>query len=145
MSIAEERVGDPEAGKAEWLDQLNDLLALVEGWSEASGWRTRRTTKPVTEPGLGRYDVPLLLVERGDVEFVFSPLARTGSAAGGVVDLYRMPGYDDVVRLAYEGGRWYFRSFDHPESTARRFVIPVPIALDGHTMRFFLDAAATDA
>jgi hypothetical protein len=114
MAIAETRIENPEAGKAEWLDRLSALVSDVKGWVEPSGWRTRQVTSTVTEPDLGSYEVTLLLMERGEVEVILSPLARTGPGTDGVVDLYLMPGYDDLASLDFEDGRWLIRRASPP-------------------------------
>ena len=145
MSIAELRIEDPEAMKAEWLDRLNPLVALVKSWGEASGWRTRQVTKPVAEPGLGRYEVPVLLMERGQVEVVLSPVARTAPGTGGVVDLYLMPAYDDVVSFYFEGDRWFIHHAFPPDPTAPRSVIEAErLPLDEGTINRVLNAVAAD-
>ena len=51
-------IDDPEAIKAEWLGRLSTLVGEVEGWSQASGWRTRRIAKTINERRLGTYQVP---------------------------------------------------------------------------------------
>ena len=43
---------DSDAVKREWLDRLGTLVDEVKGWAQASGWRTRRIDKTVTERGL---------------------------------------------------------------------------------------------
>jgi hypothetical protein len=146
MSMAEPRIADLDAVKAEWLDRLSALVSLIKGWVEASGWRTRLITKPVTEPGLGRYEVPLLLMKRGEVEVALSPVARTAPGADGVVDLYLMPAYDDLVSLSLEGGRWFIHSVFPPDPTAPRSVIDTEwLALDEDTINRVLDAVAARA
>jgi hypothetical protein len=109
MSIAEPRIKDPEAVKAEWLERLNALVSLIKGWVEASGWRTRQTAKTVTEPALGRYEVPLLIMERGEIEVILAPLTRVRPEADGTVDLYLMPGYDDLATIESADGGWIIR------------------------------------
>ena len=146
MSTAEPRVEGLEAARAEWLDRLGALVSLVKGWVEASGWQTREVTKPVTEPGLGRYEVPLLLMTRAEVEVVLSPVARTDPGAVGVVDLYLMPAYDDVVGLDFEGDRWFIRDAFPPDPTAPRSVIETErLPLDEGTINRVLDAVAARA
>lgn len=120
MSTIEPGIKNAEADKVEWLGRLNALVSLIKGWVEASGWRTRQTTKPVTEAGLGRYEAPLLLMERGGVEVVLSPLARVSPGVDGVVDLYLMPAYDDVASLHFENGRWRVRSAIALDATTSR-------------------------
>jgi hypothetical protein len=135
MPITDARIEVAEALKAEWLDRLAVLVAQVKGWAEASGWRARQVSKTVAEPGTGRYEVPVLLLERGDVEVALSPLARTGPGADGVVDLYRMPAYDDVASLDREGVRWSIR----PARTRDR------LPLDAFALNRVLDSVVADA
>jgi hypothetical protein len=50
---------DSDAVKREWLDRLGTLVDDVKGWAHASGWRTRRIDKTVSERRLGSYKVPV--------------------------------------------------------------------------------------
>jgi hypothetical protein len=146
MSLAGERIDDPEAVKAEWLDRLAALFSLVKGWVEGSGWRTREVTKPVTEPGLGRYEVLLLIMERDEVEIVVSPVARTFPGASGVVDLSLMPAYDDVASLCFEGGQWVIRHAYPPDPMASSSAIEAEcLPLDEVALNRVLDAVAAHA
>jgi hypothetical protein len=109
-SMPESSIANPEAVKAEWLDRLERLVADVKGWAEADGWRTRVYRKPMNEdPALGRYEAPRLVMERerDGVVVALNPVARFVPGADGGVDLYLMPGYDDIASLYYEGGRWH--------------------------------------
>jgi len=146
MSTTESRTRNPEADKAEWLNRLSALVSLVKGWAEESGWRTRRAVKPVVEEVLGRYEVPLLLMERDGVEIVLSPLARITPGADDVVDLYLMPAYDDVASLFFENGRWRVHSafpVDPAISHSAREAERLP--LGEATINRILDAAAAHA
>ncbi len=146
MSMIEPRIESPEAVRAEWLDHLDALFPRVKGWAEGSGWRTRPSTKPVTEPGLGRYEVPLLLMERDEVEVIFSPVARTAPGAEGVVDLCLMPGHDDVASLYFEGGRWFIHPAFPPGPKANHSSIETErLPLDRGTIDRVLDAVAAHA
>ena len=131
MSIAESRIEDPEAAKTEWVDRLGELVSLTQGYVEASGWRTRRVTKPVTEPGLGRYEVPLLIMERSEVEVILSPIARGVPGTEGLVDLCLMPGYDDEACLTLDGDRWFILSPDSRDPFDERSINRVLGAIAG--------------
>ncbi|MHC5539472.1 hypothetical protein ACYOEI_14740 [Singulisphaera rosea] len=146
MSLMETRIADPEAVKAEWLKSLDALVSLVKHWVEAVGWQTRLTTKLVTDPDLGRYEVPLMLMERGGVEVVLSPLARTEPGAVGVVDLNLMPTYDDIASLEYDGDSWSIRLASPLNSTSSRPASGLQRhPLDRNAMNRILDAVATHA
>ncbi len=146
MSMVEPQIETPEAVKAEWLDRLGALVSLVKGWVEASRWQTEQITKTVTEPGLGRYEVPILLMERGEVEVVLSPIARTAPGADGVVDLYLMPAYDDVASLDDEGGEWFIHDPFPPDPTQPCSLIEARrLRLDEETVNLVLNAIADRA
>ena len=49
----------------DWLELLNDLVDNVKAWAEAAGWETRLTARDVNEKGFARYEVPVLLLDRG--------------------------------------------------------------------------------
>ena len=98
----EPQVDDPEAIRAEWLDCLNALTSLVKGWAEGASWRTRVVSNPIRDPGLGRYEVPLLLMERDAVQIALNPVSRYVTGADGAVDLYVVPAYDEVASLDFE-------------------------------------------
>jgi len=146
MSTIKPRVENPETEKIEWLSRLNDLISLVEGWVEESGWRTRRTVKPVTEADLGRYEAPLLLMERGGIEVVLSPIARTSPENDRVVDLYLMPGYDDVASLHFEDGQWRVHHAPRPSPAALHPMIEGErLPFEEATMNRILEAVAAHA
>lgn len=91
----------------DWLDVLNDLISQAKLWTEAAGWETRSTARDVNEPGLPRYEVPILVLDRDDVEVSLVPVARQIPGGGGLVDLYLMPDFDAVASLHQQGGRWF--------------------------------------
>ena len=119
MATGEARPGiDADAVKGEWLDRLGALVDEVKGWAQASGWRTRRIDKTVTERGLGTYKVPVLLMEKDTVEVVLNPVARFVPGANGAVDLYVAPAYDDIASLYLEGDHWVLNYAGRSDSEA---------------------------
>lgn len=104
--MPEPQVENPEAVKAEWLSRLDDLVRDVKGWAESTGWRTRVVSKPIDDRRLGRYGVPVLLMEKEAVEIVLNPVSRFVPGAQGAVDLYVAPAYDDIASLFHNGGQW---------------------------------------
>jgi hypothetical protein len=103
---SETQVADPEAVRAEWLGRLEALASEVKSWVEPARWRTRLVSKPTRDSVLGRFEVPLLLMERDGVEVALNPVSRFVSGSDGAVDLYVVPAYDEVAGLYFEGGRW---------------------------------------
>jgi hypothetical protein len=86
MAISEPKARDLSAEVAGWLDRLNVLVASVQEWSAASGWRSRMTSKHLDEKALGRYEVPGLVLGRDDVQVALVPVARQTPGADGLVD-----------------------------------------------------------
>lgn len=131
---------DVEAETSEWLGHLDNLVSDVEGWAKASGWRTRRIEKTVSERPLGKYRVPVLLLEKDAVEVVLNPVARRIPGADGAVDLYRSPAYDDIATLYLEQGRWVVHPGDRPDAAGTGGAVEVaPQACDEQAIRSILD------
>ena len=148
MAIAgsEPKIENPEAVKSEWLDRLEALVRDVKGWAEADGWRTRRITKTVNERRLGKYEVPVLLMEKDAVEVVLNPVARFVPGADGAVDLYLSPAYDDIASLYFEGDHWVVHYGERPDPMATHSVVEItPRPYEEATIRAILDAMAADA
>lgn len=111
MALPEERENGPQvddlaAVRAEWLKQLFALASQVKVWAEKSHWRTRMVSRPTRDSVLGRFEVPLLLMEREGVEVALNPVSRFVPGAEGAVDLYVVPAYDVVVSLYLDNGEW---------------------------------------
>jgi hypothetical protein len=134
---------DSDAVKREWLDRLSTLVDEVTGWAQASGWRTRRIDKTVTERGLGTYKVPVLFMEKDTVEVVLNPVARFVPGANGAVDLYVAPAYDDIASLYLEGDNWVLNYTDRQDPLATGSVIEVKSRpYSEKTIRAILDGMA---
>ncbi len=136
---------DSDAAKREWLDRLDTLVAEVKSWAEASGWRTRRIDKTVTERELGTYKVPVLLMEKNTVEVVLNPVGRSIPGANGAVDMYVAPAYDDIAGLYLEGNHWVIHYAGRPNPMAAAGVTEIePKAYSETTIRKILDEMAAN-
>lgn len=100
------QVSDPDASRDEWLARLNGLVAMVKGWVEEADWSTRPIKKSMRDSVLGPYQAPALLMQRGTVKVLLDPVGRFAPGTEGVVDLYLMPGYDDIASLYRVEGGW---------------------------------------
>jgi hypothetical protein len=146
MAQSEPRIEDPRAVKDEWLGRLESLVQDVKGWAEAAGWRTRRITKTVSERRLGKYEVPVLLMEKETVEVVLNPVARLVPGADGAVDLYLSPAYDDIASLYFEGDHWVVHYCEPPSPLATRSTMETtPRPYGEATIRAILDGMAVNA
>lgn len=98
---------DEDVLRVNWLARLDALAAQVKGWVEPAGWRTRMVLKTTRDGALGRFQVPLLLMERDGIQVALNPVSRFVDGTAGVVELYVVPGYEIVapIRLG-EDARW---------------------------------------
>jgi len=78
----------------------------VQGWAEELGWSTRRIDKQMEDSQLGPYEAPALILQQDLTRVLLDPIASSAPHTEGVVDLYRMPAYDDVASLYYYDDNW---------------------------------------
>ncbi len=97
---------DPDELRSGWLAQLSELIDHVEGWSKGLDWSTRRIEKKMEDPLIGTYKAPALMLQKETVRVLMEPIARSTVGGGGLVDLYRMPAYDDIASLHFYDGSW---------------------------------------
>jgi hypothetical protein len=90
----------------EWLVRLQKLTSTVKGWAEELDWSTRVISKKMNDARLGNYDAPALMMQKEAIRVLLDPVARFAPGTDGIVDLYLMPGYDDIATLFLAGGEW---------------------------------------
>ncbi|MGC8642269.1 MAG: hypothetical protein ACP5XB_20600 [Isosphaeraceae bacterium] len=100
--IARERL----TARYEWLDRLQDLVARVKEWADELDWATRVVDKELEDPEIGNHKAPGLLLQLETVRLFLEPVARDAPGVEGIVDLYRMPYYDDIAGLYFYNNRW---------------------------------------
>lgn len=88
-----------------FLTHLNELIYNVERWARGSDWSTRRIEKTLREAA-GTYLAPGLLMQKEFCRVLLDPIGSSSFGDEGVVDLYRMPEYDNVARLYFSDGQW---------------------------------------
>jgi hypothetical protein len=89
-----------------WITLLTELISCVEEWAKEFGWSPKRLEKPMEDSEVGRYAAPALLLQEETTKILLEPITRRASGTEGVVDLYLMPGYDDIATLYYYNARW---------------------------------------
>jgi hypothetical protein len=89
-----------------WLTILTSLISSVEGWAKELGWSSKRIEKPMEDSEVGKYAAPALLLQEETTKVLLEPITRSAPGAEGVVDLYLMPGYDDIASFYYYKNRW---------------------------------------
>jgi hypothetical protein len=90
----------------DWLRMLRSLIETVEGYAKDLSWSTKRIDKPMEDSQIGKYAAPALLMQDGTTKFLLEPITRSAPGTEGVVDLYLMPGYDDIASLYHYSKRW---------------------------------------
>lgn len=90
----------------DWLRRLNELTTSVTRWAEELGWSTKIVSKKMSDSRLGRYEAPALIMQKETVRVLLDPVARFAPGTEGIVDLYLMPGYDDIATLYIIDGQW---------------------------------------
>jgi hypothetical protein len=98
-----------EARKKEWVKAIEALYETVCGQYLAGAVKDGtvkvwRDSKEIDEDYIGRYTVPLLVLEVGGERVMFSPKGRNVVGAAGRVDLVGDLGQVTIVRQP--GGRW---------------------------------------
>lgn len=99
----------PQAVLNEWTVTLDRLLADVESWAKAEGWKVDTTDKQIQERELGHYSARVLSIEMPSGRVHFEPIARGIPYADGRVDLYAWPSMH-CVRLFRRDGKWSIRT-----------------------------------
>src|SRR5438105_1409704 len=92
----------------EWVRAVEELVSNVEAWCKARDWPTRRIEKRMEESRIGEYVAPALLIQADLVKLMLEPAARFASGSEGVLDLYRMPQYDDTASILRRDGEWVY-------------------------------------
>lgn len=92
--------------RGEWLGHLQELMESVRRWAEDLDWSTRIVSKKMSDSRLGRYEAPALMMQKEAIRVLLDPVARFAPGTDGIVDLYLMPGYDDVATFYFSDGTW---------------------------------------
>jgi hypothetical protein len=93
--------------RIEWLDSLTELVTLVKGWAEELEWSTKLVKKKVADSEIGEHKAPALLLQKDLVRIALEPISRSTPTGEAVVDLYLLPGYDDIASLYYYKEKWH--------------------------------------
>jgi hypothetical protein len=101
--IARERVAE----RADWIQRVSDLVKTVEGWSKEFGWSTKRIDKKIEDTRLGNHKAAGLVMQEDAVRVLLEPISASAPGSDGLVDLYLMPGYDDIANLYHRVDGWH--------------------------------------
>lgn len=96
---------DDVTRRERFLTHLTKLIDDAERWARSADWSTRRIDKTMHEASIA-YPAPGLLMQKEFCRILLDPIGSSSFGDEGVVDLYRMPEYDDVARLYFSDGQW---------------------------------------
>ena len=108
VNSPENPIADWEKLRDEWVGRLSNLVASVQSWAQEIGWSTRRIEIRMEDSQLGTYQAPALILQEATTRVLLEPVARFAPGVDGVIDLYRMPAYDDIATLYHRNGDWNF-------------------------------------
>ena len=98
-------VDDPNAARGAWVSLLHELVRECQSWA-GNEWTSEEKSRPMRDSVLGNYEAPALFLQREFTRVVLEPVARFAPGVDGVVDLARLPTYDDVATLYRIGAEW---------------------------------------
>jgi hypothetical protein len=98
-------VNDPDTVRDDWVSLLHELVHICQSWA-GKEWTAEEKMRPMRDSVLGEYKAPALFLQREFTRVVLEPVARFAPGANGVVDLARLPTYDDVATLYRIGDEW---------------------------------------
>jgi hypothetical protein len=134
------QVADPARERDEWIQLLRELVTQVDGWVKPAEWSTREIEKEMEDSVLGPYNAPALLMQRAFVRVLLEPITRFAPGTDGVVDLYRMPAYDDIASVYRVAGEWKLHQASGGSSTVARARGVEPIDLNQENFLRVLEA-----
>jgi hypothetical protein len=102
-------VSDPAKEREDWTRLLHELVQKVQGWLPKEEWASRVIEKEMGDSLLGEYKAPALLMQKDFTRILMEPIARFAPGADGVVDIYKMPAYDDIASLYRIKDEWKLR------------------------------------
>jgi hypothetical protein len=105
-----------EAVREEWIAAVEQIVSDAEAWATEQHWFVHRGPKTITEPAIGSYEVPTLLIQATSGRFVLDPIARDVIGALGEIDFCVHPSYYYVMIVRTEAG-WQFET--NPKTISR--------------------------
>ncbi len=93
--------------RAGWIQRVSDLVKSVQSWAKEFGWSTKRIDKKIEDARLGNHKAAALVMQDDIVRVLLEPISATAPGSDGLVDLYLMPGYDDIASLYHREDGWH--------------------------------------
>ena len=93
--------------RAGWIQRVSDLVKSVQNWARNLGWSTKRIDKKIEDDRLGNHRAAALVMQEDTVRILLEPISANAPGSDGLVDLYLMPGYDDIANLYHKEDGWH--------------------------------------
>jgi hypothetical protein len=97
--------------RVSWIQRVLELVNAVEGWAKDIGWSTKRIEKRIEDARLGNHKAAGLVMQEDAVRILLEPISASAPGSDGLVDLYLMPGYDDIASLYHQDTGWHVHCF----------------------------------
>ncbi len=133
--------GDQEPFES-WLRILGELVATIRAWAIELGWSVKDVPKAMQDSAIGRYNAPGLIIQKNFTKVLLEPITRSAPGVDGVVDLYLMPGLDDIASLYFYDGQWHVH---HTPAALTSMHEPESKLLNKETLQFVLDEMCQNA
>lgn len=104
-------LGQRLIARREWLRRVESLVSTVEQSANELGWVTRRSQKKIEDWEIGNHLVPILIMQQDVVRLLLEPISRKTPGSEGLVDLYLMPGLDDIASILFYDSAWHIHYF----------------------------------
>lgn len=116
----------------EWLDRLTELIENIEQWVREEGWSTKRIETKLKSESIGQYSASALVMQKDTTKVLLEPITHSAPGADGVVDLYLMPGLDDIASLYHSDSGWttHYMYPDSPTVSTIREATAKPLSKD---------------
>jgi hypothetical protein len=113
-------VADPKKAREDWTELLQELVHKVQEWLPQQEWASKVIEKEMEDSLLGEYKAPALVMQRDFTRVMMEAMTRFAPGTDGVVDLYKMPAYDDIASLYRIKEEWKLHyTFRAPQAVAR--------------------------
>ena len=73
-TLSRQPVENGDAQRDEWIAAVEQVVSDAEAWATEQHWFVHRGSKTITEPAIGSYEVPTLLIQATAGRFVISRL-----------------------------------------------------------------------
>ncbi len=123
------------AARREWLGRVEDLVSTVEQVAKDLDWVTRRSQKRIEDWEIGDHLVPILVMQQDAVRLLLEPISRKTPGSEGLIDLYLMPGLDDIASILFYDSAWHLHYFWEGEGETKGLLATQAKPVDKNSLK----------